>query len=267
MTTARMLRALPTMFRIGVAETLAYRAEFLVWILTTTLPLIMLGLWRTVAAEGPFKQFSSSAFVAYYLATMIVRHVTGSWVAWQISEEIRLGQMSMRLLRPLHPFVVFGASHLAAIPFRVAISVPFAVILLISSGAESLPTDPFQIAMIAPSLALGWLITFSLLFAIGSLAFFITKTMAIFNFYFAMYTMLSGYLLPLELLPRWIRWIAEWTPFPAMLGKPVELISSPMSHHQVIELLAIQGAWAAGCIALALGAWRLGIRRYEAVGG
>ncbi|MGE0868793.1 MAG: ABC transporter permease [Kofleriaceae bacterium] len=267
MTVARTLRALPTMFRIGVAETLAYRAEFLVWILTTTLPLVMLGLWRTVADEGPFKGFSKADFVAYYLATLIVRHVTGSWVAFQISEEIRLGQMSMRLLRPLHPFVVFGASHVAAIPFRLAVAVPFAVLLLASSGAEALPTDPFQIAMIAPSLALGWLITFSLLFAIGSLGFFITKTMALFNFYFALYIVLSGYMVKLELLPSWIRTIAEWTPFPAMLGRPVELISSKMPHHEVLEVLAIQAGWSAGCIVLAFWVWRLGLRRYEAVGG
>ena len=49
---ARTLRALPTLLRIGVAETVAYRAEFLVWILTTTLPLVMLGLWTSVAARG-----------------------------------------------------------------------------------------------------------------------------------------------------------------------------------------------------------------------
>ena len=40
---SRTLRALPTLLRIGVAETVAYRAEFLVWMLTTTMPLIMLG--------------------------------------------------------------------------------------------------------------------------------------------------------------------------------------------------------------------------------
>ena len=48
MTAGRTLRALPTLWRIGVAETLAYRAEFLVWVLTTTQPLIMLGLWLAV---------------------------------------------------------------------------------------------------------------------------------------------------------------------------------------------------------------------------
>ena len=37
-------RALPTLFRIGFAEAVAYRAEFFVWILSTTMPLIMLAI-------------------------------------------------------------------------------------------------------------------------------------------------------------------------------------------------------------------------------
>ena len=61
MSAARTLRALPTLLRVGVAETVAYRAEFLVWILTTTLPLVMLGLWTSVAAEAPFRGYTSSA--------------------------------------------------------------------------------------------------------------------------------------------------------------------------------------------------------------
>src|SRR5262249_19533403 len=52
MSIARTARALPTLLRVGVAETVAYRAEFLVWILTTTLPLVMLGLWTSVADEA-----------------------------------------------------------------------------------------------------------------------------------------------------------------------------------------------------------------------
>ena len=128
MSAARTLRALPTLLRVGVAETVAYRAEFLVWILTTTLPLVMLGLWTSVAAEAPFRGYSSSAFVAYYLSNLIVRNLTGSWVAWQLSEEIRLGQMSMRLLRPLHPYIAFAASHVAAIPFRTVVVLPIALL-------------------------------------------------------------------------------------------------------------------------------------------
>ncbi|MBA2539409.1 MAG: ABC-2 family transporter protein, partial [Deltaproteobacteria bacterium] len=123
---SRAIRALPTLLRVGVAETVAYRAEFLVWILTTTIPLVMLGLWSTVAAEGDFRGYQQADFVAYFLAVLIVRNVAGSWVGWQISEEIRMGSMSMRLLRPIHPFVALAASHVASVPFRCVVAIPVA---------------------------------------------------------------------------------------------------------------------------------------------
>jgi ABC-2 type transport system permease protein len=199
-TAARTLRALPTLWRIGVAETLAYRGEFLVWILTTTQPLIMLGLWTSVARLQPFAHYSSADFVAYFLATLIVRQLTGNWVAWQIGEEVRSGAIAMRLLRPIHPFFAYAASHAAALPFRSIIALPVAVILLVSSGGAALTTDPVRLALVVPSIALAWLITFALMFAIGALAFFLTQTMAIANLYFALYSLFSGYLMPLELL-------------------------------------------------------------------
>lgn len=269
MSIARTLRAVPTLLRVGVAETVAYRAEFLVWILTTTLPLVMLGLWTSVANEPPytFKGFGSDDFVAYYLATLIVRNLTGSWVSWQISEEIRLGSMSMRLLRPVHPIVAFAASHVAAVPFRTVVAMPIAVVLLISSGASALTTEPLQLALILPSLVLAWIITFCVLVALGTLAFFITKAMAMMNLYFGLYALLSGYLLPMQMLPRGIRQVAEVAPFRFMLSVPVELMTKQLSAAHALGLVAGQVAWAVATIALSLWVWKRGVRRFEAVGG
>src|SRR6185369_9323051 len=120
-------------------ETVAYRAEFVVWMLTSTMPLINLALWSSVANEGgEFAGYSSADFTAYFLGALIVRNLTGNWVAWQLSEDIRMGILSMRLLRPIHPFIAYATSHIAALPFRSLIALPIAIILLIGSGASSL---------------------------------------------------------------------------------------------------------------------------------
>jgi ABC-2 type transport system permease protein len=264
---SRTLRALPTLLRIGVAETVAYRAEFLVWILTTTQPLIMLGLWTSVAREAPFADYSSADFVAYFLATLIVRQLTGNWVAWQMSEEVRSGAMAMRLLRPIHPFFAYAASHAAAIPFRSFIALPVAFVLLASSGASALSTEPVQLLLLAPSIALAWLITFAFLFAIGALAFFLTQTMAIANLYFGLFSLFSGYLMPLKLLPHPIAVVAGWLPFRFMLSVPVELMTRPLARADLASLLGGQLAWAAVTLAIALALWRAGVKRFESVGG
>jgi len=267
---ARALRALPTLLRIGVAETVAYRAEFLVWMLTSTMPLIMLSLWTSVASEGQFQQYSSADFVAYFLGVLIVRNLTGNWVAFQISEEIRLGTLSMRLLRPIHPFFAYATSHAAALPFRSLIALPIAVILLVSSGASSLTTEPAQLALLLPSIALAWLITFGILFAIGCCAFWITQAFGIFNFYFGVWSLLSGYLMPMSIMHSKypvVADVARSLPFYYMLGAPVELMTKHLSSQQLLELIAWQLAWAAISVMVGIWAWGKGVRHFEAVGG
>lgn len=266
-TVSRTIRALPTLLRIGVAETVAYRAEFVVWMLTSTMPLINLALWTSVADEAPFQQYQSHDFVAYFLAALIVRNLTSNWVAWQMMEEVRMGILAMRILRPVHPFVAYAATHFAALPFRSAVALPLAVILLVSSGASGLTTDPLQLALLVPSVLLAWLITFGIFFALGCLSFWMTQAYGVFNFYFAVWSLFSGYLLPLDLLPSAISTAAHYMPFHSMLGAPVELMTKTLTHAQTLELVARQGGWAIFCVGLSLVVWNAGVRRFEAVGG
>jgi ABC-2 type transport system permease protein len=106
------------------------------------------------------------------------------------------------------------------------------------------------------------------LFAIGALAFFLTQTMAIANLYFGLFSLFSGYLMPLDLLPRPIAIVAAWLPFRFMLSVPVELMTiRSLDGTRLFELLGGQLAWAAILLAVALALWRAGVKRFESVGG
>src|SRR5690606_37960218 len=197
------------------------------------------------------------------------RNMTGNWVAWQMAEEIRMGILAMRILRPMHPFIAYAASHAAAVPFRSLVSLPVAFILLVSSGASALTSDPLQLAMLAPSLLLAWLITFGIMFMTGATGFWITQTFGVVNFYFGVWSLFSGYLMPMDILrvrfPA-IADAAEWLPFYYMLGPPVELMTKDLTNTEVLRLLGAQAAWAVIAVMLALWVWRAGVRRFEAVG-
>jgi ABC-2 type transport system permease protein len=254
------------MLRVEFVHTLAYRAEFFVWMLTTTLPLIMLGLWSSVASEGPFAHYGQNDFVAYYLATLIIRNLTGSWVVWQINEEIRMGQLNMRLLKPVHPFVGYATTHLAAIPLRTLLAVPISAILLISSAGDLLISDVPRLCVFACSLVGAWLLTFFTLVFVGSLGLFVERSMAILDVYLGIFSLLSGYLVPLDLLPDWVQSLASTLPFKYMLAFQTELLTGRYELSRALTDLAVQWGYAALMITLALALWRRGIRRYEAFG-
>jgi ABC-2 type transport system permease protein len=104
-------------------------------------------------------------------------------------------------------------------------------------------------------------------FVLGTLAFFVTRTMALTNLYFALFSLFSGYLLPLPLLPGWIADIAAASPFRYMLSVPVELMTRSLERAEIAKMLLGQLGWATAALAGALWIWRRGVRHFEAVGG
>jgi ABC-2 type transport system permease protein len=258
---------MPTMLRVGFSETIAYRAEMIVWILTTTMPLVMLSLWTSVADEAPFRAYTQTDFIAYYLGALIVRNLTSNWVAWQIAEEIRLGTLSMRLLRPVHPFASFLATHLSALPLRIAVILPVVGVLFITDARHVIVDDPARIALFVVSIAGAWLLTFGVFLAIGSLSFFLEKSMSLIEVYFGLFMLLSGYIIPIALMPSWMSGIADWLPFRYMLGTPVEiLIGRYPDASTAAEHVAAQWAWATSMLLIAAFAWHRGVKRFEAYG-
>ncbi len=255
------------MLRVGLAEAVAYRAELLVWLLSTNMPLVMLALWTAVAREGPVGRFGEREFVAYYLANLVVRLMTGAWVIWELTFDIRQGTLGQRLLRPVHPLVAYACENLSAMPLRAAIALPVALTLLLTVGAGQVTRDPLLVALFPAAVLGAWLITVLAMSIVGSLAFFVESAASLFELWMGFFWVLSGYLVPLELFPHWVRTLARFLPFRYMLAFPVEMIVGMQTRGRALLELGIQWAFAAVLLAVAMGTWRLGLRRFAAFGG
>ena len=261
------VRALPSLLKVGFAEAVAYRAEFLVWMLSTTMPLIMLALWSAVAREAPVGRFGQKEFVAYFLATYIVRQLTSSWVAWQMNYDVRQGTLALRLLRPIHPMVTLGVENLAAQPMRLLVALPMAALWLGTVGAGQIPREPVLWAAFALAILGGWLITFLANFAIGCLAFYMESSIKVMDVWLSFYFVFSGYLIPVELFPPALKVVAAWLPFRYQIGLPVELITSAHDRGAAFVLLGWQWVWVTALLGGTILLWRKGLARFAAYGG
>lgn len=263
----RAAKAFPTLLRVGISEVVAYRAEFVVWILTTNMPLVMLAIWHAVAAEGPVGRFDQRAFTSYYLGILAVRLLTSNWAVWQLSMEIRDGTLAAKLLRPIHPIFALAADHISAVPMRALVITPVVAILMATGWDRLLRHDPLLAAVFVASLAGAWLLIFFTMVMMGSLSFFLESALGIFELWLGVHAILSGYLVPLEALPRWVGRAADVLPFRFMLGFPVETLVGLLSRQQALVALAAQWGYVALAGALALVVWRTGLRRFSAFGG
>ena len=264
---AEVRRAAPTLLRVGFASAVAYRGEFLVWLLSTNMPLVMLLLWSAVAKEAPVGRFGEDEFVAYFLATLVVRMLTGAWVGWELNFEIRQGTLASRLLKPIHPFFVWAAENLAAQPLRALLALPIAVGALFWVGSEQVTGDAINWVVLPIAIFGAWLITFLAMATIGTVAFYWESSMSVFGLWMGLYFVLAGYTIPLELLPPWLLAVAQWLPFRFLLSFPVELILGLVSGSDLWIGLAAQWTWVALFFACAQLSWKAGLRRFAAFGG
>jgi ABC-2 type transport system permease protein len=263
----RTLRAVPTLVRVGLAEAFAYRAEMLVWLLSTTMPLVMLALMTAVAREAPVGRFGQADFAAYYLAALVVRLNTGAWVIWEVNFEVKQGTLAFRLLRPIHPLVAYACENVGAMPVRILAALPIAVIALAVVGPGRFTHDPLLLALFPLTIVGAWLITFLAMAVIGSLAFHFESSSALFELWLGLFGVFSGYLIPLELFPGWLATLARFLPFRYMLAFPVEMIVGLTPRPQVLVELLIQWAFIVGLGAAAFLSWKAGLRRFAAFGG
>jgi ABC-2 type transport system permease protein len=261
------LRSLPWMMQASFAEAIAYRAEMLVWILSTTMPLVMMVLWSAVAKDAPVGRFGESDFVLYFLTTFIVRQLTSAWTAWQMSFEVRQGQLSQRLLRPINVIMAYAVENLAALPMRMALALPVAVIGLVILGADRFPRSAGVWLLVGVSLVGAWLISFLANSIIGCLSFYLESSTKVMELWLTMFMVFSGYLIPVELFPEGLRQLSNVLPFRYQIGLPVELISGGYTWETGGAMLLRQWAWVG---ALLLGTWAIwtrGVRRFAAYGG
>jgi ABC-2 type transport system permease protein len=181
--------------------------------------------------------------------------------------EVRHGAMSMRLLKPVHPLFAYAAEHWAAIPLRLIVAFPMGLIALAIVGRDQLPADPRIWLVWMASMAGAWLIAFLTSVSIGCLSFHIESSVKVGDVWFALFFVLSGYLVPVELFPPLLRNAVDWLPFRYQMGLPVEIMTGAYDWLGACRMLGRQWGFVVLLFGVASIAWRTGIKRFEAYGG
>jgi ABC-2 type transport system permease protein len=243
-----------------------YRVAVVIWMLTIVLPLIMMAAWLSIAEKGPVGSYDQNRFVAYYLAALIVRNMTGMWFIWEMESEMRLGSLSFRLLKPMDPILHYLALALSSKPLRVLILGPAYIVAVIFFPALNWVTDPVRILLFVASLTGALAILFLMQYTIGLTGFWITRSLSVNDAWFFMYSLASGYLVPLDLFPGVVRDILLFLPFRYTMSFPVELMTGTLSAGAAFQGILVQWIWAAAIYAFCRWVWKRGLQRYSAVG-
>ena len=260
------MRKLAAEFRACWNLVIEYRLQVLIWILTIVLPLIMLAGWLSIAESGPVGSYDKTAFIAYYLAALIVRNMTGMWFIWEMDSEMRLGTLSFRLLKPMDPMVHFMAIALSSRPLRMLLLAPIAIAAVLWIPNLNWASDPLTLVLFVASLVGAWAILFLMQYTIGLTGFWITRTIGVNDAWFFTYSLASGYLVPLDLYPPLVQSVLQYLPFRYTMSFPIEILTQKLTVSATLAGIGLQWFWVVIIYGVCRWVWRRGLVRYSAVG-
>ena len=261
------LRKWKAVFDIYFQDGLAYRASGIIWIMTdlvtaVTMPLV----WASAARSGPIQGYTTGDFVLYYLCLLLLQSFITSHIMWEVATEIKEGQFTPLLLRPVSLYQFLFFRNIAWRVIRISLFAPIFVVLLylyrgflggahVNVGWEFLA-----------SLVLGHLVSFTFVVMMSSLALYVQEVFSIFELYYGPMLFMSGTLFPIGVMPAWFRSIVPFFPFYYTTGAPTEILVGRVTGDAMHRTLMIQCAWVAICYVVGKLLYRRGLKHYSSVG-
>jgi ABC-2 type transport system permease protein len=269
----RRLTGLPgfyaTVMRTAVAVQFQYRtANYAYMIGMVAEPVIYLVVWARVADAqgGAVEGITAGEFAAYYIVWTLVRNMNIVFTPFGWEERVRQGELSAMLVRPVHP-IHYDLAYFAG--WKVVVVVlwlPIAAVLALVFR-PTFDVSALEVAVFLAAIWGAYLIRSLLLWVLGMVTFWTTRVSALYDTYFTVELLLSGRLVPLALLPGWAVMVANVLPFKYTFGYPIEVLAGDLSTRELLTGLGAQAGWIAAGALLVAAVWRVGVRRYAAVGG
>jgi ABC-2 type transport system permease protein len=249
-------------------DSLAYRASAIIWILTDTLPAMIMPLVFISAMPdgGTVGGLTSGQFVVYYQTMLLLTNFITSHIMWDFAWEIKEGVFTIHLIRPIGYYQVAFIRNLTWRIMRVMLFLPMFFVLLLLFREHLHGFQPYLGWETWLSIILGHLVSFTFIMMMVQLAFFFTEVQSIFGLYYIPMLFLSGQVFPIQLLPDWAAVVAKAIPFYYTTALPTELVVGRVLPSEAPRLIAVQCAWIVGQYIVSKLLWRWGVKQYTGVG-
>jgi len=241
---------------------LAYRLEYFVSIFNALLYMfIFTSIWKAIFNQGEvIKGLDQNLMINYAVfATLIKSTVVKSRDF--IGERVRTGEISVDLTKPISLPMITLADAMGSWLFQLfSRAIPLLVFATYAFDIRyPVGLDIYFIA----SYILSFFIFHSLLFVFGTASFYITENFPLWILNSAAISLLSGSILPLEILPVYVQDIAIYTPYPYLFYLPtMKLLQGdfPMMHALSRQLMAMSATYLLGFALFHYGKRRLHIQ-------
>ncbi len=244
---------------------LAYRTDFFLQVIGPAFVLffVQYNLWTSIFENNStVNGFNLKEMLEYHLWSMIIMLFGQGHMAFDLSNDIRMGKISSYLIYPFD-FWKFHTANFISFQLLQFFICAITLLLALSSQFIVIPTWSHIIQGIS-FIFLVSIFWFTLQFLTGILAFWLEETWILRVIAQILTRFLSGAIIPLDFFPTWARNFLDMTPFPLLSYYPIKILSGKaLLELWMVGLLLM---WTLILILVNRWIWKRGVRLYTAAG-
>jgi len=264
------MRRYTALITLWFIKALEYRSELIVWAVLTLLnTTVLLAIWISVfRGADTVNGYQIGQLLQYFLLATIINGITASHFENWRSKEVREGKIDHYLTKPIpYPIQVLlsdigNRSFYMMLIIPVTLAVYFVFSLFYNLGA--IVWTPWSIVQFVLLLAVGYIIEFSFALIAVFLSFWFEGAEGLEHFKWISISLLSGYMIPIEFMPIWMRSAVDALPLKYMYAVPIQVIQQRLSL-TVYDFVYIL-SFLAGLIAVQVWLWKKATMRYTSAG-
>lgn len=257
-------------FLLFFQRVLHFRSRSFVWFLNSFLnPLIILLFWVALYKEKgevlggwPLSELASYYLLIVIASSFIIAHVEEDVAV----HDIREGDLVRYLTRPIS---YYWMKFFGEIPWRIVQGffgvVVFSVFYTIFNKFISIPNSIEGALSTLFVIILAVFISFTLKMIVGLSAFWFTDFWGLQQVVEVIIVVLAGFVMPIMLLPDWIRTLSLYSPFPYMIYFPVRAFQSSLTSAEIIHTITVQLIWVVLLYIVYKLMWVKGVKKFTGV--
>lgn len=258
---------------LGIKETMAYRADFWLSIMSAVFPIVIqVFMWQALYSGtdgGTLFNRSYAQMMAYSVSASLLWRLLRTGFEYEINEDIKNGGLSKYVIRPIE-----------YLPYRLScflgqkIAVLFSGLVLMALALTGVgvyfhasPVTLQGVLLFLPTLLGALVLNFLIFFCVGMWAFWLSEIGFLFEAVRIVIVVLSGGIFPLDIFGNTVCGILKFLPFNYAVGFPVDVLVGTATGPSILTGMAAQWIWIVLMIFISRGLWNLGSRKYLAAGG
>jgi ABC-2 type transport system permease protein len=262
------MRKFRAIFVTCLKDAFSYRAEGLIYFFGDFIsPLVMMFTWICIYHQtAQIGNYSLNQMLNYYLCILIFGTLLSVYPN-EVSREIKNGDFSSRLLKPVNIFQFFFTNEISWKIIRIIFLVGAIFVLhIIFPGKISISFSDLLNPLVILSSIIGLTLNYFSKMTLELISFWTTEVKNFRRSFYILEGFFSGYFLPIDLMPKSLAWIASLLPYKYYYSFPAQIAMGRLTLPEILSQFLPEILWLIILWAVSRLLFKYGVKRYSAVG-